>query len=156
MSRVGEQRRIARGLCVKCGQGPLATTRYCLPCRDARRVYDNRRNRNRVKGEQAKANDRIAQKRRYDRYRAAGTCVRCARERAMPDRTVCPDCRVVQIEIQKARRMGKPYARHPERPMLTELPKPGPPMDRFALTTSRCGWCPPKGSIALGMVMNGK
>ena len=156
MSRVGEQRRIALGLCANCGKGPLATTRRCQACRDNRRIYDNTRNRTRIKGEDKKAQDRLAQKRRYDRHRAAGICVRCARERALPERTVCPDCRVLQVEIQKARRMGKPYCKLPARPMLKVLPKPGHTLDRFALHTSRLGWCIPRGSLALQMVRNGK
>lgn len=157
MSRAGEKRRIALGLCANCGHGPRVTQRFCMSCRDKRRIYDNDRNRNRVKSERTKEGERLAQKRRYDRHRAAGTCTRCAKRAALPERRLCADCQDLNRELQKARqKSAKTDLVIAPRPMLTQLPKPSRPLGLPPPQVSRLGWCPPKGSIALGMIWNGK
>lgn len=102
----------------------------------------------------------------YAQRRADRICTRCGKFDAAPGKAQCLDCTEYQrnYELTRDRRV-KPLKRGPvarPRPLLTELPKPSPPLstERRAGGIKRDyliqGWCPPKGSIALGMIWNGK
>lgn len=91
------------------------------------------------------------QKQRYDRRRAAGICTRCECA-AVPGRVLCVDCLEIQTQTSRERRRG-------QAPLpLTELPKPSKPLNGGGIKRDYLvqGWCPPKGSIALQMIWNGR
>jgi hypothetical protein len=93
------------------------------------------------------------QKQRYDRRRAAGICTRCEFA-AVPGRSLCVDCLEIQTQTSRDRRRVDTQVPLP----LTELPKPSKPLNGGGIKRDYLvqGWCPPKGSIALGMIWNGK
>lgn len=100
----------------------------------------------------------------YAQRRADRICTRCGKFDAAPGKAQCLDCTEYQrtYELTRDRRVVRrkpgPVAR--PRPLLTESPSPPLSTERRAGGIKRDyliqGWCPPKGSIALGMILNGK
>jgi hypothetical protein len=100
-------------------------------------------------------------KRLYAQRRADRICTRCGKFDAAPHKAQCLDCTEYQrtYELTRDRRV-KPVKRGPvarPRPLLTELPAPGPPLGvarpvPYKPAYLRQGWCPQAGSIALAIL----
>lgn len=100
------------------------------------------------------ANERRLQKLRYDRRRAAGRCVRCP-TKAVEGSALCD---AVQRQVGRDRLYSRQQKLAGIEMVLTELPKPSKPLNGGGIKRDYliAGWCPPKGSIALGLILNTK
>ena len=103
--------RRAAGLCPRCGARPPAPGRsLCKPCAEKRRLTERARNaRLRAAGipRRDRAKARAAERRRYRRQtaerKARGTCTRCGRAPAVPDRSSCEACLIKRREAERKR-----------------------------------------------------
>lgn len=90
------------GLCVNCGKRDRNTTggkRFCVACS----VRDRKWRRDHYDAQKDKAK-RAA---RVEKWRAAGLCTNCGRERQEPDRMWCVDCRVRARMQCRRRKMSR-------------------------------------------------
>ena len=112
--------RIAQGLCPNCGQAPPEPERrLCAPCagkrREAERVRDAKRKtagKPRRNKERARDYERERSRRRNAERIARGSCTRCGKASAEPERTVCAPCaekRRVAERARYAKAAGKLY-----------------------------------------------
>ena len=157
--RRNEARRAA-GLCLNCGKIPPAPERtLCEPCAEKRRAADRARTaRLRAEGKprrdpaQAKRYERERSRRQHAERRDAGTCTKCGRAPARPERTTCEPCAERhrardRVRHAKAKAEGVPYGgRDPEARRRvgrkrsrrrSEARKPQAPVCASAAATSR-------------------
>ena len=107
--RVADRR--AAGLCPRCGaRRPAGGLSVCDPCAEKRRLAERARNaRLRAAGipRRDRAKARAAERRRYRRQTAErktrGVCIRCGRNRAVQDRSVCEACLTKRREAERKR-----------------------------------------------------
>ena len=103
--------RVARGLCPRCGKRPPAPGRStCAPCaakdnaasraRDARLRAEGKPRRD---SEREKLYQRARRRRLHELRKSTGTCVKCGRAQARPDRTTCETCARKHRDRDRAR-----------------------------------------------------